>query len=265
MINNKTLKVSIFVSILAVFGAFCQAQETKTPEELFVAGNSYYEKDEYTKAISEYNKILAQGYESGPVYYNIADAYFKSGKLGKAILNYKRAKRLMPRDADLAANYKFAMAKVQAKITPNKGIWAWSPLRIFSENFTINELSLLASGMYVVIVFLLFIAAIRSQRSGYLKLAIMLISICFVITSAVLWRKASRGRSGGVVVVSRAEALFGPFDSATKFFTLHEGVSVTILKSKADWYKVRRTDGKVGWVKKNAIERICPEKMTMDI
>ncbi len=256
MAYEKVLKSCIIAALFASFAALSLAEEPATPEELFIRGNSYYEKGEYEKAISEYEKILANGYESGPVYYNIADAYFKSGKLGKAILNYKRAKRIMPRDADLAANYKFAMANVQAKIEPKRGVWAWRPIRIYATSFTINELTLLASGMYVAIMVLIFIAAVRPGRNGYLKMAIILVSVCFAINTAILWGKVNWVRSGAVVTASRAEALFGPFDSATKFFTLHEGVSVSILKSKDDWYKVRRADGKVGWIQKTTVERI---------
>ena len=60
------------------------------------------------------------------------------------------------------------------------------------------------------------------------------------------------------MTVSKAEALFGPFDSATKFFTLHEGMGVTILSSKNGWYKVRRADGKAGWIYEDGVERIYP-------
>ena len=61
---------------------------------------------------------------------------------------------------------------------------------------------------------------------------------------------------GLVVMVPETFAFFGPFDSATKFFTLYEGMPVEVLKSKDDWYKVKRQDGKSGWIKKDKIQFI---------
>ncbi|MDI6758019.1 MAG: SH3 domain-containing protein, partial [Endomicrobiia bacterium] len=59
-----------------------------------------------------------------------------------------------------------------------------------------------------------------------------------------------------VVMADEAESKFGPFDSATKFFTLYEGMSVMVLRCDDEWYKVRRSDGKVGWVRRDTVEII---------
>ncbi|MFH1553221.1 MAG: tetratricopeptide repeat protein [Candidatus Omnitrophota bacterium] len=228
-----------------------------SPEQLFSRGNEYYENGEYTKAIDEYRKILDDGYESGPVYYNIANAYFKSGKLGKAILSYRRARRIMPRDVDLVANYKFAQAEIKGKVVARKGIWSWRPFRLYSQNFTIDELTWMASGVYLLIIAAGFVLVIRPTQNRYwLKATVLLLLVFILFNVTVIWLKVSAIKRGAVVVVSTAEALFGPYDSATKFFTLYEGMRVTVLKTKGDWYKIRRADGKVGWVRVSEVERI---------
>ncbi|MFC1480343.1 tetratricopeptide repeat protein [Candidatus Omnitrophota bacterium] len=257
------LKVWFFVvmfSLGAVFSSPAQ-DEAKTahisPERLFSRGNDYYENGEYTKAIDEYKKIFDEGYETGPAYYNIANAYFKSGKLGKAILNYKRAKRIMPRDVDLMANYKFARAAIKGKVIAKKGIWSWRPFRLYSQNFTVNELTGIACGVYILIIAAGFVFVMRPTRNRYwLKATGVLLFVFILFNVTVIWRKASGMKKGAVVVASRAEALFGPYDTATKFFTLYEGMNATVLKTKGDWYKIRRADGKVGWVRTNEVERI---------
>ena len=229
---------------------------TADVEELFRRGNDHYEKGEYSTAAGEYEKIIAQGYESGPVYYDLAGAYFKSGKLGKAILNYERARFLMPRDADLDTNYRFARTTVRAKVIPRGGIWNWLPLRICSNNLTVDELTLLCSGIYVLVVILVFTALVHPVLRRFCSVHATVLFILVLLGSSLIWHEVSVMKQSAVTVVPKADAFFGPFDSATKFFVLNEGMNVTALKSKDDWLRIKRVDGKVGWVKKDEVERI---------
>ena len=57
-----------------------------------------------------------------------------------------------------------------------------------------------------------------------------------------------------VIVVESSNSKFEPFEKATTFFTLNEGESVFITKSKNNWYKIRRIDGRQGWVRKGDLE-----------
>ena len=60
----------------------------------------------------------------------------------------------------------------------------------------------------------------------------------------------------GVIITQKVESRYGPFDSATVFFKLHEGIKVKILDRKGDWVKVKRADGKIGWIPKGDVEVI---------
>ena len=225
-------------------------------EELFRRGNDHYEKGEYSAAAGEYEKIIAQGYESGPVYYDLAGAYFKSGKLGKAILNYERSRLLMPRDADMNSNYRFARSMVRAKAVPRRGIWNWLPLRICSKNLTVDELTLLCSGMYMLIIVLAFAGLVYPALKRFCSAITAVLFVLILLGSLVTWNEISTMKQSAVTVVPKTDAFFGPFDSATKFFVLQEGMNVTALKSKDEWLKIRRVDDKVGWVKKGDVEKI---------
>lgn len=222
----------------------------------FAQGNAYYEKGEYANAAEEYAKVLAAGYASGPLYYNLGNAFFRSGDLGHAILNYRRAKRFIPRDADLLANYNYAKAQIQGNPPEERGLWAWKPLRSYSGRFTVNELLLMSSAFYVAAVILLMgTLYFHRLRKVALPAATILIFLA-LLNSAVTWRSARIIGKLAVVTAPEAESKFGPFDSATKFFTLYEGMETRVIERSGDWYKVRRSDGKVGWVKADTIEVI---------
>jgi len=258
---RKVLRACFMAGFVAAAAAACSAAaaEPETPaaaEQLFARGNSCYEKGEYGKAIDSYGKIILGGEESGPVYFNLGNAYFKSGNIGRAILSYERAKRLMPRDADLDSNYRFARSLIKGKVIPRKGIWAWSPLRVYTGLFTVDELTWLLSAVYALFIVFLFTAAVRRDVKGYRTLAAVALLVFIVFNSFVLGHKIVSARRDAVIIAARTDALFGPFETATKFFTLNDGMKVSILKKKDDWYKIRRADGKTGWIPAADAEKV---------
>src|SRR5438093_4187938 len=70
----------------------------------FKAANALYDAGEFTKAASAFEKIEPK---TASVYFNLGNAFFRQDKVGLALLNYERARRLAPRDPDILANLKF--------------------------------------------------------------------------------------------------------------------------------------------------------------
>jgi tetratricopeptide (TPR) repeat protein len=254
---KRILKALIFAVAILGISVSCNSEEVSSSlERLFYRGNDAYEKGEYAEAIEEYKKVTGAGYGSGPLYYNLGNAYFKTGALGEAILNYERAKRLMPRDADLKANFRFVSSKIKGKVLERKGAWNWRPVRLYSGNMTINELLLLTSGIYVLLVLLLAFFVCRPDAGRRLLAVILLVFLVGICNAFITWHNISGIGKDAIVIAPVAESRYGPFDSATEFFKLYEGGSIKVLKKKADWCKIERADGKVGWVKKGEVEII---------
>ena len=76
--------------------------------------------------------------------------------------------------------------------------------------------------------------------------------ICASLFSAQFYQ--TQIEKEAVVVAQAAEAKFEPFDDATTFFSLSEGELVSAQATKKDWVKVKRSDGRSGWVKQQDIE-----------
>ena len=252
------MRILILTILIIGFAASGFAQESQSNlERIFYRGNDAYEKGEYSKAIEEYESIVAAGYESGPVYYNLGNAYFKTGNLGKAVLNYERARRLTPRSADLKANIRFAENKIIGKVQPTeKGILKWRPFRFYAGNFTINELLILISGIYVLVLVLLVLSMYFPAGKARIFIAVFLLFLFGLYNLLIIWHKADGIGKDAVVMQAETDSRYGPFDSATAFFKLREGMKVKILKDKAGWYKIKRPDDKVGWVEKSDLEII---------
>src|SRR5512141_3017076 len=105
MTQRRTLLAVLCVAVLAVLPARMRAQ---TPEQRFEPGNEAYQQGKMSDALAIYESILRNGYVSGPLYYNLGNAYYRAGNIPRAILNYERALRFMPGDDDLRHNLQLA-------------------------------------------------------------------------------------------------------------------------------------------------------------
>ena len=242
-------RYAFFLAIFA-FALFCSAgfAEEQNPGAIFKSAASFYEKGEYDKAIKEYGKLAERGLESGNLYYNIGNCYFKKGKLGMAILNYERAKRLMPRDSDLASNYEYARSLVKGQ----SGIRAPFYKRMmnrFAGQFTLNGLTVFLSGVYILIVSALIASIFFASLRRYLVVLILPLLIIAVASAVCLTDKIRFLDKSAVVISDKTDARFAPFRSATTYFTLYEGMEAEVIAGKEEWRKIRRADGKTGWVK----------------
>ena len=233
-----------------IFVAFAES-----PEQLFYKANSLYGEGKYAEAIAEYDKVLQNGYESGNLYYNLGNAYMKAGDLGKAMLNYERARRIMPRDSDLESNYKFARSLAENNISEPDRIWyARFAEGVFGQ-YAVDEIAILLSIIYLFIIIAL-IAGIYTGMNRNVWIALSILVMVFSLASVSFAQKAKLVGREAVITADSTEAKFEPFDRATTHFTLYEGATVLLIQSKGEWQKVERADGKAGWVKSEAIEPI---------
>ncbi len=259
--SRSTKNIILYITVGILF-FFCYAPPAHSLNDknsdggyIFYKGNTLYEKGNYEEAIIEYSKLIEQGMESGHLYYNIGNSYFKKGELGKAILNYERAKRLIPRDSDLKSNYKFALSQIEADTSKLSGIWI-DKLFGLSGFLSLNELTVFTSCMLILIVLLLLARLyVRMGRNTFtLLLTSLIVMLAFTVASLLI--RISAIDKEAVIVYDSPEAKFEPFESATTHFTLHEGMKIYVIQSKQDWIKVKRSDGKSGWVKKDSAEII---------
>jgi len=245
----------IFCLLPYAHSAHAQESEKGSALHLFYRGNTFYEEGRYDKAIEEYEKLLEQGFESGNLYFNLANSYYKLDKHGKSVLNYERAKRLIPRDGDLKANEKFALSGITAS---SSGQSRRFPARVSGKmaNFTINEMTIFISLVYTclmaVLLFLIFMPRFRK----YVYSSIIIALIVIALASYSLYSRISVLDKEAVIITAAAEARFEPFDNATIHFTLHEGTKITVIQAKKEWTKIKRPDGKIGWIRSETSEII---------
>lgn len=227
--------------------------------KLFYAANSLYEKREFDKAIEDYQKIIGQGVESGPLYYNLGNAYFKTGKTGYAILYYKKAARLMPADSDLKSNLSYAQSLTEDSglqpVAQNKFAWA---IKIPFKEFTLNGVARILIIMYLLVMGLLaggIINPVFKRRATFIFYPLLILFLLSLAGFSVRYY-SEEVLTHGIVVTKEAECKYEPIDKSTTYFTLREGQEALVLKTRNGWRRIRRLDGKLAWVKSDAVEEI---------
>ena len=69
----------------------------------FEQANTLYEQGKFQEAAAVYEGVIKSGRASSAVFFNLGNAYFKDGQLGRALMNYRMSERLDPRDPDVQA------------------------------------------------------------------------------------------------------------------------------------------------------------------
>lgn len=256
------MKKLVLIVMLIIFGTgLCSALEAKKgdPGHLFYAANQYYERGEYQKAIEEHGKILDMGLVSGNLYYNMANAYFKTGRLGYAILNYERARRLLPRDSDIKSNLAHTRSLAGGvSIGSENRTFLFKVLHALLKSFDLNAIAISCAILYFILALILTAFLINTNFGRRLFLPFLLVLALFLYNLGAF---AARYYDEvllkhGIVVARDADCKYEPIEKSVIFYRLHEGDEVIVLKTRNGWRQVKRADGKRGWVKKEAVEEI---------
>jgi tetratricopeptide (TPR) repeat protein len=257
----KTGKWAWFITIILSFWgslSYC-LEDSKDPQSLFYRANSLYEKRDYEKASEEYAKILNIDSESGPLYYNIGNTFFKMGKTGYAILAYKKAERLMPGDSDLKSNLAYAQSLTEDSalqaLPLNKLAWLFKfPFR----EYNLNTAAITLIVLYIVLIATALIGIIIPGFKRRLAFLFYSVLAGFLVTlgafSVRYYDEEVLDR--GIVVVKETECKYEPIDKSNDYYKLKEGQEVLILNTRNGWRHIKRLDGKMAWVKSDAVEEI---------
>lgn len=246
--------IFIFLFILSSMLPALAGAEHDSVLQNFLKANMSYRDGKYADAISGYEAVLARGLESGPLYYNLGNSYFKAGQTGKAVLSYERAQKLIPRDNDLLVNEKYVQSTIGELPVEGRTFWQ-NALERHKEFYSVDE-------MAVILLVLLFLIAASHLAGLYFPAfrrvgarVMIVLGVVFGIYAAGFVLKID-GEKGLSVVIKRSSAKFEPSDKATVYFELLEGQKVKALERDGGWQKIERLDGKMGWVPDGDIEKI---------
>jgi len=253
----KCKKIAVLVATI-LFVAFQAIAQN--PEQLAAQAAKAYNVKQYPAAIELYEKIIAGGYESYALYYNLGNAYFRNSETAQAVLYYEKALKLAPHNDDIKHNIEVVNSKLIDKVemVPELFYKRWwkqilnlmdiDTLAFFNILFLTVALILIAiyiavsnilirkisfwSGMALVFLFSIGVVA-ASQRNHYIN-----------------------EQHEAIVFIQTVNIKSSPDENSKDIFVLHEGTKVTLLDMVADWQEIRIANGSTGWIKTSDIKKI---------
>ncbi len=227
----------------------------------FDEGNQRYQTGDFDGALERYARILDEGLESGELYYNIGNTYFKLGRLGPAILYYERARRLTPGDEDLLANLELARSLTADEITPLPGFWVLRVVDWWVGVLPRTALVWLVALAYLTAMTAAILVVLKPETplaAWARRAAVAGAAITLVLGVNLAVRELGIGTAEeAVIMAEEAEVQSAPSDDSTlQIFAVHEGTKVRIDRRSEAWVEVVLEDGKVGWVRADQLEPI---------
>lgn len=223
-------------------------------------GNKAYIDGDYKRAIECYNSIIDRDRYSVKLYYNLANAYFKAGETGRAILYYNKALKLAPSNDDIRYNLAIAEAQTKDKIAvvPEFFLNRWMRgIRNSMSCTAWSVLSLVAfAAVFAFALLFLLSGRIAVRKTGFYGALTALLAFIITVSFAIAERHDMLRREQAIVMSSAISVKSSPDRSATDLFVLHEGTKVRIATEIDGWYEIVIADGKKGWTESRNIEQI---------
>src|SRR5213080_2764532 len=133
----------------------------------FPKANQEFAQGHFKEAISGYEALIRARQWSANVFYDLGNAYFRTGDFGRAILNYERALALERHHAEATANLQIARDEAHAlELRPG---WPERYLQFAS----VNQYSIAAAVAFWMAVFALVMLIFARRRSATLIAALV--------------------------------------------------------------------------------------------
>ncbi len=232
----------------------------QAPEQLSSQAATAYSKMHFPEAIALYEKIIAEGYESTALYYNLGNAYFRNNENAQAVLFYEKALKLSPNNDDIIHNIEVINSKLADKVekVPELFYKRW-----WKAVLNLMDIDTLAIVSIVLLTLTLLLIAVYIAASNLLirKFSFWTGIVLLMLFSIGIAAASSRNHylnshHEAIVFTPTVNIKSSPDENSKDIFVLHEGTKVTLLDVVAEWQEIRIANGSTGWIKMSDVRNI---------
>jgi len=258
----STVAVGLAVALVATFAAGLATPRLAVAQgELFEQGNQLYQQEDFEGAVEAYEAVLDAGWESAALHYNLGNAYFKTGVLGRAILEWERALELAPADPDALANLELARSLTADAVEPLPRFWLLDVVSWWVDLLPRGLLIALVATAWVVAgagVGVRVLARGEAAARWAARVAITSGVVVVLLGINLLVRELGIAQPQRAVILADVVPVrSAPADQDDlTLFEIHEGTRVRIDQRTGAWAEIVLDDGKVGWVPAEVFEEI---------
>jgi tetratricopeptide (TPR) repeat protein len=246
--KSRNLLVDLCCATVCLFiGSSALAQT----EPQFTKANQEYAAGHFKEAIDGYESLAHKGVWSTNLFYDLGNAYFHTGDLGRAILNYERALVLDRHHPEAQANLRIAHDEARAlEMTPTNG-------ERFAQFADANQYAIAAVIAFWLSLFSIAWWIFSRRSSGVIVLSILSLSIFGLAVVSIFWLDhGTRGRALAIVTENHVEARLATADSARSVLALPPGSEIKILSKRGDWIYAALPNDLRGWIPAKSAEQV---------
>jgi hypothetical protein len=261
-VGNKFSVIIVLSVMLFVLVVGCSASPDEHTIQMFLEAQDTFEKaeklsaenqpEEFHRVATMFQSVIDQGIQSGPIYYNLGNAWLRAEEPGRALAAYHLAQRYLPLDPYIASNKQIALGNnaTPEPITPIiEYVFFWQNSIGCREKVLCSVL--LAVVTFISGVFYLFVRYRWLRRFVTVLLVFTIIAVC---STGYDWYRFEWIQHA-VIAVEKAEPRKGNSEQYEPLFTtpVPFGTTVIILDERNDWIRLRFSSGQDGWLPKNQI------------
>jgi len=241
------LKVYVPISVLACTLWITSALAQSDAE--FAKANQEYGQKHFKEAITAYEAVVAAGHWNANLFYDLGNAYFRTGDFGRAILNYERALALDPHHPEATANLQIARDESRALELRPTILERYVQFASISQ-YTIAGAVAFWLGIFGIVVWIF----ARRRSAALISLSILCLLVCAISVWAIhTLENGSEGRALAIVTGKDVQARLATADTANSVLALPAGSEIKILSTRGDWMYAALPNDLRGWIQtKNA-------------
>ena len=240
----------LFIFLLTV-------QTTLAQTTLMQQANDAYLRGDFPAAIALYEDLVASGSRHPALFFNLGSAYYENGDFAHALLYYRRAQAIIPRDSQLNTN----MALIRARridIQNDQRVLIDSFAELTSDTVTLRELGGLVTILWLGWFALLMWRIYQPEKRDRLRIPLWVIGS---VLAAVVLLFSTRfyvtaERPAAVVIRDNTPVMSGPSSDYFEMYELHAATEIRILEIRDNWARFVLPDGRPGWITQDSFEEV---------
>ncbi|CAI2718169.1 tetratricopeptide repeat protein [Nitrospina watsonii] len=245
--RHSAFKLFLFMWIVACGGPGT-VSAADDAEAAIEQANALYMESRYADAIAMYETLIAEGFDNGYLHYNLGNAYFREGHLGRAILHYLKAQQRLPRDEKIEANLLFALQQTEDRMSWHVPGFL-TTVFFWLKDVTLREHLWALLAVNLVLWMTQAFRVVRRTAGTQLARNIALGVLGLVLISTVARVAYDSGHRYAVVLAENVAVYAEKGSEQPILFRLHEGAAGVITKEESGWYHIILPDDSAGWVR----------------
>lgn len=222
------------------------------PDQAFKKANTDFAAGHFSAAIAGYESLVRSRQWNAALFYDLGNAYFRTGDFGRAILNYERALALDSAQPEARANLQLARDQSRAiELTPS---WTEAHLNFLTR----DQFAWLAAAAFWGAAAIVVVLYFAQRRPIVWIFALMLLGAIAGGAALVVYQleNGSSGSALAIVTKKNIQARLATAESAGAVLVLPPGSEIKILSTRGDWSYAALPNDLRGWIPSNGAERV---------